>query len=137
MSSRFVLGSLYGIAGAVLFLVLASVFLLAVGRPPFVTLLTMVEYAFGDNYSISESLVKATPILLCAFAVILPARLGLITVGGEGQLYLGALLGTAVVVSCPERADIRVAAGYACFGCRRRRDLGRAGGSFARPLRRQ
>ena len=35
--------------------------------------------------STSESLVKATPILLCALAVILPARLGLITVGGEGQ----------------------------------------------------
>ena len=35
-----------------------------------------------------------TPILLCALAVILPARLGLITVGGEGQLYFGALTGT-------------------------------------------
>ena len=49
-----------------------------------------------------ESLVKATPILLCALAVILPARLGLITVGGEGQLYFGALTGTAVVVNFPE-----------------------------------
>ena len=61
----------------------------------------MAGYAFGDVYSASESLVKATPILLCALAVILPARLGLITVGGEGQLYLGALLGTAVVVNFP------------------------------------
>ncbi len=33
--------------------------------------------------------------------MILPARLGLISVGGEGQLYLGALLGTAVVVNYP------------------------------------
>ena len=61
----------------------------------------MAVYAFGDSYSTSESLVKATPILLCALAVILPARLGLITVGGEGQLYFGALLGTAVVVNFP------------------------------------
>ena len=60
-------------------------------------------YAFGDDYSTSESLVKATPILLCALAVILPARLGLITVGGEGQLYLGALVGTAVVVELSRR----------------------------------
>ena len=58
-------------------------------------------HAFGDNYSISESFVKATPILLCALAVILPARLGLISVGGEGQLYFGALTGTAIVVSFP------------------------------------
>ena len=45
--------------------------------------------------------VKATPILLCALAVIMPARLGLISVGGEGQLYFGALTGTAIVVTYP------------------------------------
>jgi ABC-type uncharacterized transport system permease subunit len=91
----------YTIAGIGVFLVLASIFLLAIGRPPLSTLGTMMVYAFGDTYSTSESLVKATPILLCAMAVILPARLGLITVGGEGQLYFGALVGTAVVVNFP------------------------------------
>ena len=89
------------VGGAVAFLIAASIFLFAIGRPPIATLASMVDYAFGDAYSISESLVKATPILLCAFAVILPARLGLITVGGEGQLYFGALTGTAVVVTFP------------------------------------
>jgi general nucleoside transport system permease protein len=88
-------------AGAA-FLVAALVFLVAIDRPPFATLAQMVLYAFGDSYSLSESLVKATPILLCALAVILPARLGLITVGGEGQLYFGALTGTAVVVAFPD-----------------------------------
>jgi general nucleoside transport system permease protein len=87
--------------GAVLFVVLASIFLVTIGRPPLATLATMLFDAFGDGYSTSESLVKATPILLCALAVILPARLGLITVGGEGQLYFGALSGTAVVVNFP------------------------------------
>jgi ABC-type uncharacterized transport system permease subunit len=101
MNGRLLYRALYLIAGAVLFLALASIFLVAIGRPPLTTLLTMVNYAFGDNYSASESLVKATPILLCAFAVILPARLGLISVGGEGQLYLGALTGTAIVVNYP------------------------------------
>ena len=87
--------------GGAAFLVAAIIFLLAIGRPPLTTLGHMALYAFGDSYSVSESLVKATPILLCALAVILPARLGLITVGGEGQLYFGALTGTAVVVSFP------------------------------------
>jgi simple sugar transport system permease protein len=99
VNGRLAQRTLYGLGGAALFLTLASVFLLAIGRPPLATLTTMAGYAFGDSYSTSESLVKATPILLCALAVILPARLGLITVGGEGQLYLGALLGTAVVVN--------------------------------------
>jgi general nucleoside transport system permease protein len=87
--------------GGAAFLIAAMIFLFAVGRPPLTTLGQMALYAFGDSYSFSESLVKATPILLCALAVILPARLGLITVGGEGQLYFGALTGTAVVVWFP------------------------------------
>ena len=36
-----------------------------------------------------------TPLLLTSVAVALPARLGLINVGGEGQLYMGAWLATA------------------------------------------
>jgi general nucleoside transport system permease protein len=91
----------FALGGALVFLAVAAIFLRAVGKPPLATLADMAVYAFGDGYSISLSLVKATPILLCALAVILPARLGLITVGGEGQLYFGALTGTAVVVNFP------------------------------------
>lgn len=89
------------VGGSAAFLIAASIFLATIGRPPLATLSQMALYAFGDSYSLSESLVKATPILLCALAVILPARLGLITVGGEGQLYFGALTGTAVVIALP------------------------------------
>jgi simple sugar transport system permease protein len=83
-------------------LLLAAGFLAIIGQPPVATLLDLVVFAFGDAYSISESLVKAIPILFCALAVIVPARLGLISVGADGQLYLGALTGTAVVLAMPE-----------------------------------
>ncbi|UPJ51414.1 ABC transporter permease [Bradyrhizobium sp. 200] len=89
------------LGGGAAFLLAASIFLIAIGRPPLTTLGQMALYGFGDGYSLSESLVKATPILLCALAVILPARLGLISVGGEGQMYFGALTGTAIVVWFP------------------------------------
>jgi simple sugar transport system permease protein len=46
-------------------------------------------------YGLSELLVRMSPLLLTALAVALPARLGLINVGGEGQLYMGAWLATA------------------------------------------
>ena len=59
--------------GSAAFLLAAMIFLFAIGRPPLTTLGQMALYAFGDSYSISESFVKATPILLCALAVILPA----------------------------------------------------------------
>lgn len=101
MNAPFFTRLVYTLAGIAAFLFVATAFLLFISQPPVKTLVSMGFYAFGDSYSISESLVKATPILLCALAVILPARLGLITVGGEGQLYFGALVGTAVVVSYP------------------------------------
>jgi simple sugar transport system permease protein len=34
------------------------------------------------------------PLVLCATAVLLPARIGLVNVGGEGQIYMGAWLAT-------------------------------------------
>jgi simple sugar transport system permease protein len=83
------------------FVVLAAAFLAFIDQPPVATLLDLAVFAFGDGYSISESLVKAIPILFCALAVIVPARLGLISVGADGQLYLGALTGTAVVLAMP------------------------------------
>jgi general nucleoside transport system permease protein len=43
--------------------------------------------------SVSQVLVKATPILLAGLAVAVPARAGLVNVGGEGQLVIGAVAG--------------------------------------------
>jgi ABC-type uncharacterized transport system permease subunit len=81
------------------FLLLGSIFFLLVHQPPLATFWAMVKGAFGDGYSFSETLVKTAPILLCALAAALPARLGLISVGGEGQLYFGALFGTGAVLA--------------------------------------
>ena len=135
VSGNLIQRSLYGAGGVILFLALASVFLLTIGRPPLLTLATMVGYAFGDVYSASESLVKATPILLCALAVILPARLGLITVGGEGQLYLGALLGTAVVVNFPGAPLFVLLPTMLMLGAAGGAIWSGLAGHFARPLR--
>lgn len=77
-------------------------FFVAIGKPPFEMLWSMLKYSMGDLFSLSETLGKMTPILFCALAVILPARLGLISVGGEGQLYVGALTGTWVVLQFPD-----------------------------------
>jgi ABC-type uncharacterized transport system permease subunit len=84
---------------ALLFLLLASAFFLLIGRSPGPVLLAMLEGSYGGGYALSETLVKATPILLCALATALPARLGLVSVGAEGQLAMGALAGTAFVLA--------------------------------------
>ena len=87
---------------AVAFVAAASGFFLLIGLPPLTTLGDMVLFAAGDSYSLSETLVKTAPILLCALATLLPARLGLVSVGADGQLYMGALVGTGVVLALPD-----------------------------------
>lgn len=83
------------------FVALAIAFFLTIGQPPFETLWSLVVFSVGDPYSISESLAKTAPILLCALAAAVPGRLGLISVGAEGQLHIGAIAGTAVVLAAP------------------------------------
>jgi simple sugar transport system permease protein len=54
----------------------------------------MIEGAFGSTYSITQSLVKATPLLLVALGICIAFRASVINVGGEGQIILGALMAT-------------------------------------------
>jgi len=87
------------VLSAALFLLLSAAFFLVIGRSPYDMIALILQSSLGDGYALTESLVKTTPILLCALATAVPARLGLITVGAEGQLYFGALLGTGFVLS--------------------------------------
>ena len=84
---------------AVFFFILSALFFLALGRQPFTLLGQVFMGAFGDMYSFTETLVKTSPILLCALAAAVPARLGLLTVGASGQFYLGAIFGAFVALN--------------------------------------
>ena len=53
---------------------------------------------FGSSFSLQNSLQRATPLLLTALCVAIPARLGLVVIGGEGALVLGGLMAAAVAV---------------------------------------
>jgi simple sugar transport system permease protein len=94
------------VVGSLTILLLTGAFFLAIGRNPVELVGLIARSALGDGYAITESLVRATPILLCALATAVPARLGLITVGAEGQLYFGALLGTGFVLTNLESTGI-------------------------------
>ncbi|MFM2070831.1 MAG: hypothetical protein RLZZ623_1094 [Actinomycetota bacterium] len=56
----------------------------------------MVASTFHSWDSMGDILIRATPIILAALAVSVPARAGLINVGGEGQLLMGAIAGMGV-----------------------------------------
>jgi general nucleoside transport system permease protein len=69
--------------------------LAAAGKDPVRAYVDTFLYLFGNGYGFSELVVRMIPLMLTAVAVALPARIGLINVGGEGQLYMGAWAATA------------------------------------------
>jgi simple sugar transport system permease protein len=71
-----------------------AIILLLFGKDPLRAYSDIFRQTLGSRYGWSEVLVKLIPLLLCALAVLLPARLGLVNVGGEGQIYMGAWLAT-------------------------------------------
>jgi simple sugar transport system permease protein len=80
---------LFGLA----FLVFA-ILLLAFGKNPIKAYVDIFSSTLGSTYGFSEILVKMIPLTLTAVAVAVPSRIWLINVGGEGQLYIGALFAT-------------------------------------------
>ena len=51
----------------------------------------MYRGSFGSGFSWQNTLTKASPLILTALCTALPARVGLIIIGGEGALVLGGL----------------------------------------------
>jgi simple sugar transport system permease protein len=91
-------GTLSVAAPALVFLLASSAFFALLGRDPLALIGQILNGAFGSTYGIVETLVKTIPILLCALATAVPARLGLLSVGASGQFYAGAWLGTGMVL---------------------------------------
>ncbi len=79
-------------------LAIFSVFLLCLGKSPVDFLSLMYKGGFGSSFSLENSLTRASPLLLTALCVALPARLGLVVIGGEGAVVLGGVAAAAVGV---------------------------------------
>ena len=62
---------------------------------------TLFLGAFGDWFSWQNTLQRAAPLMLTALCVVLPARAGLVVIGGEGALVLGGLACAALPYAVP------------------------------------
>jgi simple sugar transport system permease protein len=79
-------------------IVVFGAFMLVKGTDPIAAYRSMWDSTFTSSASIEQILVKATPLILAALAVTVPARAGLVNVGGEGQLVMGGVGAAAVVM---------------------------------------
>jgi ABC-type uncharacterized transport system permease subunit len=81
--------------------------ILTEGTNPFETLRVRWDASVGTDFGRTEVLVKVIPFGLCALAVAIPARVGLINVGGEGQFYIGAWAAAGAVPAVTVRFPCR------------------------------
>lgn len=86
--------------GAVIFaLVLGAIVLKLVGGDPIRAYAFMAKAAFGGIGVFSDTLVKATPLILVSLAAVVAFRMRLWNIGAEGQFFLGAFGASAVVLT--------------------------------------
>lgn len=84
-------------------LALTSLLLLSLNANPLIAVQSLWLGAFGTQNATAETLVKATPILFVAIGITIAFRGGIINIGGEGQMIVGALLSTATVLWMGDR----------------------------------
>jgi simple sugar transport system permease protein len=77
-------------------LAVGAVMLLVLGANPVRAYGALVEGAFGSGNALAETAVKAVPLLLVGLGICISFRANVINIGGEGQMVIGAILGTIV-----------------------------------------
>ena len=82
-------------------LAVGAVLLLFLGESPLTAYGAMFSGAFGTVSGLTQTLAKATPLLLVALGICIAFRAGVINIGGEGQIILGAIAASAVSLALP------------------------------------
>lgn len=85
---------------------LFGLFCLAVGASPFGVFASIFTAGFGSWYSLQNSLVRAAPLMLCGLCTAIPARAGVITVGGEGAFVMGGLASIAAGLAAVDAGPV-------------------------------
>ncbi len=84
------------LASGLVALLIVAIPVMAAGRNPFDAYVLMAQGAFGSMFALSETLNRATPLILTGLAAAIAFRARLWNIGAEGQLYMGALAAVLV-----------------------------------------
>jgi len=93
----------FAIAAALL---LFGAFVWFAGASPLEVWVILFKGAFGDWFSWQNTLQRAAPLMLTALCVAIPARAGLVIIGGEGAVVLGGLACAALPYVLPLPANV-------------------------------
>jgi general nucleoside transport system permease protein len=87
------------ILALVIALVIGGVIIILAGGNPILSYKHIAEASFGNTGVLSDTIVKATPILFTALACSIAFRMKLWNIGAEGQFIMGAWGASAVVLA--------------------------------------
>lgn len=76
-----------------------ALMLLLLGANPIEAYAALINGSFGSMNSIADTVVKATPLLFVGAGICVAFRGGVINIGGEGQLVVGALAATLAALT--------------------------------------
>jgi len=79
-------------------LLVGAIIIWATGSDPMHTYSVLLRGAVGNRYALGESLIKAGVLLLTGLSFTFANKCGLINIGAEGQLYMGAAASTVIGV---------------------------------------
>jgi simple sugar transport system permease protein len=78
---------------------IGAVIVLATGNNPITAYAALTEGAIGDPLALGRTLLYTTPLIFTGLAVAVAFRAGLFNIGGEGQLFMGAITAAWLGVS--------------------------------------
>lgn len=89
-------------------LLVSGVLLIVLQVNPIDAYTALAQGAFGNENATAETLVKAIPVLFVAIGICVAFRAGMTNIGGEGQMIMGAVAGTATTLALPEAPGLVV-----------------------------
>ena len=88
-------------ASALAALLVGAVMIAALGANPITGYHALISGAFGSSYALGSTAVKAIPLLLVGVGICIAFRANVFNIGGEGQIAMGGLAGTATALVLP------------------------------------
>ena len=88
-------------AAAIIALLLGAALMLAFGASPVTGYHALLAGAFSGTYALTSTAVKAVPLLLVGAGICIAFRANMFNIGGEGQIVMGGLAGTATALAVP------------------------------------
>lgn len=85
-------------------LLVMTLVLFATQHPPLHTFHRLFDSAFVGKQSLNATFISATPLLFTGLCAAIAFRMQLFNIGGEGQLYAGAIVGAAAGIALGERS---------------------------------